>query len=186
MNDVTGFHLNWWLWGLAAVLAFWGIGAYNRVMLLRNEIGKAYAQLDDALTRRFAHGDLLLERLRERLPSEQASLDALAAAQVEAKAAAQAVRTRPYAADPVAHLAVAAAVHGAAMTRMVSLVEHHAELSADPDLGGAVDELKMIDRQRAFSRQVFNQAVDAYNASIRQFPTRVLVSFVGFSEARSL
>ncbi|HEY1399205.1 MAG TPA: hypothetical protein VF536_23995, partial [Roseateles sp.] len=63
MNDVTGFHLNWWLWGLAAVLAFWGIGAYNRVMLLRNEIGKAYAQLDDALTRRFAHGDLLLERL---------------------------------------------------------------------------------------------------------------------------
>ena len=109
MNDVTGVHWNWWLWGLAAVLAFWGIGAYNRVMLLRNEIGKAYAQLDDALMRRFAHGDLLLERLRERLPSEQASLDALAAAQVEAKAAAQAVRARPYAADPVAHLAVAAA-----------------------------------------------------------------------------
>jgi LemA protein len=186
MNDVTGFHLNWWLWGLAAVLVFWSIGAYNRVMLLRNEIGKAYAQLDDALTRRFAHGDLLLERLRERLPSEQASLDALAAAQVEAKAAAQAVRARPYAADPVAQLAVAAAVHGAAMTRMVSLVEHHAELSIDPDLAGAVDELKMIDRQRAFSRQVFNQSVEAYNAAIRQFPTRVLMSFVGFSEARSL
>jgi len=31
-----------------------------------------------------------------------------------------------------------------------------------------------------------NQAVEAYNAAIRQFPTRVLMSFVGFSEARSL
>lgn len=183
---MQAIHWNWWLWGLAAVLAFWSLGAYNRVMLLRNEIGKAFAQLDDALTRRFAHGDLLLERLRDRLPSEQASLDALAAAQSEAKAATQAVRARPYSADPVAQLAIAAAVHGAALTRMVSLVEHHAELNMDPELGGAVDELKMIDRQRAFSRQVFNQAVDAYNTAIRQFPTRVLMSFVGFSEARSL
>lgn len=180
------WHWNWGLWALAAVLVFWSIGAYNRVMLLRNEIARAFAQLDDALTRRFAQGDLLLERLRERLPSEQASLDALAAAQVEARAATQAVRVRPHAADPVAALAVAAAVHGAALTRLVSLVEHHAELSIEPDLGGAVDELKMIERQRAFSRQVFNQAVEAYNAAIRQFPTRVLMSFVGFSEARSL
>jgi len=186
MNDTGTLHLNWWLWGLGAVLLFWCIGAYNRVMLLRNEIARAFAQLDDALTRRFAHGELLLERLRERLPSEQASLDALAAAQAEAKSATQAVRARPHAAEPVAQLAIASAVHGAALTRLVSLVEHHAELSADPDLGGAVDELKMIERQRAFSRQVFNQAVDAYNLAIRQFPTRVLMSFVGFTEARSL
>ncbi|WP_416760287.1 LemA family protein [Roseateles sp. So40a] len=180
------WHWNWGAWALAAVLVFWCIGAYNRVMLLRNEIGKAFAQLDDALTRRFAHGDLLLERLRERLPSEQASLDALAAAQTEARAATQAVRGRPYAADPVATLAVAAAVHGAALTRLVSLVEHNVELIVEPDLAAAVDELKMIERQRAFSRQVFNQAVEAYNAAIRQFPTRVLMSFVGFTEARSL
>ncbi|MBO9686720.1 LemA family protein [Roseateles chitosanitabidus] len=179
-------HWNWWLWGLGAVLLFWCIGAYNRVMLLRGDIAKAFAQFDDALTRRFTQADLLLEKLRERLPSEQASLDALAAAQAEAKAAAQAVRSRPHAADPVAQLAVAAAVHGAALTRLVSLVEHHAELSADPDLGGAVDELKLIERQRAFSRQVFNQAVTAYNEAVRQFPTRVLMSFVGFGEARSL
>ena len=48
------WHWNWGLWALAAVLVFWSIGAYNRVMLLRNEIARAFAQLDDALTRRFA------------------------------------------------------------------------------------------------------------------------------------
>jgi LemA protein len=111
-----------WLWVLGALLLFWGIGAYNRVMLLRNEIGKAFAQLDDALTRRTEQGEALLLLLRERLPSEQASLDALATAQAEAKTTAQAVRVRPYAADPIAQLAVTSAVHGAALTRMVSLV----------------------------------------------------------------
>ena len=56
----------WLFWGTAAVLLFWGIGAYNRVMLLRNEIGKAFTQLDDALTRRAALGERLLGHLRER------------------------------------------------------------------------------------------------------------------------
>lgn len=181
---MTGW--DWALWGLGAVLLFWGIGAYNRVMLLRNEIGKAYAQFDDALTRRAAQADVLLAELRERLPSEQASLDALLAAQAEVRAALQAARTRPYAADPVAALAVTAAVHGAALTRLVSLVEHHAELIVEPTLASAVDEIKLTERQRAFSRQVFNQAVQDYNRAVRQFPTRVLVSFFGFSEARTL
>ncbi|SEL32159.1 LemA protein [Roseateles sp. YR242] len=174
------------LWFIGAVLLFWGIGAYNRVMLLRNEIGKAFGQLDDALTRRAALGESLLAHLRERLPSEQASIDALAAAQAEAQAATLAVRTKPHAADPIAQLAITSAVHGAALTRLISLVEHHSELVSDAALSSIVDELKLVDRQRAFSRQMFNQAVQNYNEAVRQFPTRVLVSFFGFSESRSL
>jgi LemA protein len=174
------------LWAIGAVLLFWGIGAYNRVMLLRNEIGKAFTQLDEALTRRAALGETLLGHLRERLPSEQASIDALAAAQTEALAAAQAVRAKPHAADPIAQLAITSAVHGAALTRLISLVEHHSELVSDAELYAVVDELKLVDRQRAFARQMFNQAVQTYNEAVRQFPTRVLVSFFGFSESRSL
>lgn len=183
---MTHWDWNWGLWILGALLLFWCIGAYNRVMLLRNEISKAFAQFDDTLTRRFIQGDLLLQGLRERLPSEQASLDALVNAQTEAKAAALTVRVKPFAADPVAQLAVAAAVHGAALTRLVSLVDYQAELSSDPALATIVEELKLIERQRAFARQVFNQSVATYNEAVRQFPTRVLMSFVGFSEARSL
>jgi LemA protein len=174
------------LWVIGAIVLFWGIGAYNRVMLLRNEIGKAFAQLDEALTRRATLGESLLLHLRERLPSEQASIDALAAAQADATTAAQWVRAKPHAADPIAQLAITSAVHGAALTRLISLVEHHSELVSDAELYGIVDELKLVDRQRAFARQVFNQSVQNYNEAVRQFPTRVLVSFFGFSESRSL
>ncbi|MCZ8077064.1 MAG: LemA family protein [Paucibacter sp.] len=182
----TGWSWGWAGWGLAAMLLFWAIGAYNRVMSLRNAIAVAFAQLDTHLSARAGVCAQLLAVLRPLLPNEQATFDALDAAQQEVQTALQAVRARPYAGDPVASLGVASAVHAAALTRLMSMLEHHAELREHPELFAQVDELKMIERQRSFTRQVFNQAVGAYNEAITQFPTRVLASFYGFREARSL
>ncbi|MFZ8477446.1 hypothetical protein ACO1MN_14400, partial [Staphylococcus aureus] len=44
-----------WQWagvGLAALLFFWGVGAYTRLMALRNAIGDAFVQLDAHLKAR--------------------------------------------------------------------------------------------------------------------------------------
>jgi len=171
---------------LAGLLLFWGIGAYNRLMRLRNAIGEAYVQLDQHLTARAAICAQMLGLLRPLLPSEQATFDALEVAQSETFSAAQVVRQRAFAADPVASLAVASAVQAAALTRLMSLLETHGELREHADLYALVDEMKLIERQRAFARQVFNQAVSIYNEAVQQFPTRVLASSYGFTEARTL
>jgi LemA protein len=180
------FDLSWLGWGVLALLTFWCIGAYNRLMSLRNAITTAYAQLDEHLSARANTCAKLLAILRPLLSNEQATFDALDAAQAEAQAAAQAVRARPYAGDPVASLGVASAVHAAALTRLMSLLDHHAELREHAELFALVDELKMIERQRSFTRQLFNQAVGRFNEAITQFPTRILASVYGFREARSL
>lgn len=171
---------------VAALLLFWGIGAYNRLMRLRNAIGDAFAQLDKHLGERAAVCAALLAELRPLLQSEQATFDTLDSAQADAQQAAMAARSRPYAGDPVASLAVAGAVHAAALTRLMSLLEHQPELRAQAGIDAMVDELKLIERQRAFARQVFNQAVGQYNEAQAQFPTRILASLYGFREARSL
>lgn len=171
---------------VAAVLLFWGIGAYNRLMQLRNAIGTAFAQLDQHLTARAELCGQLLTQLRPLLPSEQATFDTLDSAQAEARSAASSARAKPYSGDPVANLAVAGAVHAAALTRLMSLLEHQPELRAQAGIDAMVDELKMIERQRAFARQVFNQAVGHYNGAAQAFPTRILASLYGFAEARSL
>ena len=176
----------WFGWGLAAILLFWGIGAYNRVMSLRNGIATAFAQLDLHLAERARLCAKLLELLRPLLPNEQATFAALETAQTETQALAQAVRNKPYASDPVASLAVANAVHAAALTRLMSLLDHHAELREHIELYELVDELKLVERQRSFARQLFNQAVGLYNQAVSQFPTRILASLYGFGEARSL
>lgn len=180
--------LNWPTAGVAAaaLLFFWGIGAYNRLMSLRNAVGDAFAQLDAHLKERGEVCDKLLAAVSPRLPSEQATFDALASAQVESQAATQAVRAKPWAPDPAGSLAVAGALHAAALTRLMSLLDHQAELRSETEIDALVSELKLVERQRAFTRQVFNQAVGQYNEALRQFPTRVLANLYGFSEARSL
>jgi LemA protein len=183
--------LGWLSWpalgvGVAALLFFWGVGAYNRLMSLRNVIGEAFVQLDGHLKERAEVCDKLLAAVAPRLASEQVTFDALASAQAEAQTAAQSARARPWSPDPVGSLAVASALHAAALTRLMSLLEHQAELRGEAGIDGLVDELKLIERQRAFARQVFNQAVGQYNEALHQFPTRVLANLYGFSEARSL
>ena len=81
---------------------------------------------------------------------------------------------------------MASALHAAALTRLMSLLDHQAELRSETEIDGLVSELKLIERQRAFARQVFNQAVAQYNEALNQFPTRVLANLYGFKEARSL
>lgn len=178
-----------WSWlgvAAAALLFFWGVGAYNRLMSLRNAIGEAFAQFDAHLKARSEACDKLLAAVAPRLPSEQATFDALASAQAESQSAAQAARARPWSPDPVGSLAVAGALHAAALTRLLSLLDHQAELRSEPAIDELISELKLIERQRAFTRQVFNQAVGQYNEALRQFPTRVLANLYGFGEARSL
>lgn len=178
-----------WQWvgvAVAALLFFWGVGAYNRLMALRNAIGDAFAQLDAHLKERSEVCDKLLAAVAPRLPSEQATFDALASAQAEAQAATQASRAKPWAPDPVGTLAVASALHAAALTRLLSLLDHQAELRSETEIDGLVSELKLVERQRAFTRQVFNQAVGQYNEALNEFPTRVLANLYGFKEARSL
>ena len=41
----------WTLLGIAAVLFCWALGAYNRLQRLRNEIGKAAQQIEEAVER---------------------------------------------------------------------------------------------------------------------------------------
>ena len=178
--------ISWLVLGLAALLLFWGIGAYNRIMRLRNKIGEAYAQLDQHLAARSKLVTQLIELLRPELVTELAAFDALLSAQADSDAAAAAVRARPAMADSVAQLGVAVAVHAAALTRLLALLDQHPELRARVDIEPVLEELRLTEKQRSFARQLFNEAARVYNDATHQFPTRVLASVYGFKEARSL
>jgi len=181
--------VNWWSlagWIIVAMLVFWGIGAYHRLMRLRAAIVKAFGQIEHHHQARVELCDRLVERVRPALPDEPATFDALTTARDDVQDAMQAARGKPYAGGPVAQLAVVSAVHLSALTRLLSLIDHHAELRYDGTVQGLLEELKLVERQRSFARQVFNQAVARYNEAQAQFPTRILAGFFGVAEARSL
>lgn len=172
--------------GVAAVIAFWMVGAYNRLVELRNAIGSAWAQIDGQMGRRRDALLPLAGALRQPLPSEQGTLDALLAAQAQVQAAAEGVRGRVVSARGVAALATAEGVLGSALSRLRALVSQHADIAEREDVARWLRELHDAEHQLAFARQLFNAGGQAYDQALRQFPTRLLRPVFGFEPAGRL
>jgi LemA protein len=173
----------WWAWVLLALLFFWMLGAHNRVVALRTAIVQAWAQVDTALQARLqALADLRTE-VEPRLQAERAALDAVAAAQAQLQQAADALRARPT--DPAGAdtLARAEAALAPALVRLTSLIEQHAQWRDESAVAGPLATLRDLVPRWQFARQMYNDAVSAYNAAIRQFPTRLLTRLFRFTPA---
>ena len=74
---------------ILAFLIFWAVGAYNRLIRLRNEITNAFAQIDVQLKRRHDLIPNLVEVARKFLEHERDTLEAVVAARNAALAQAK-------------------------------------------------------------------------------------------------
>ena len=173
-------------WIVLAVVVFWGVGAYNRLVRLRNVIGNSFAQIDVQLKRRYDLIPNLVEVARKYAAHERETLEAVTAARNQAKAAADVARNRPAAAGAVTSLAMAEQVLGGAMSKLMALVEAYPELKADQSLRELAEELTSTENKVAFSRQLFNDATLDYNTAAQQFPTSLMANLFGFREAAML
>ncbi len=173
-------------WIVVAVFVFWAVGAYNRLVRLRNVIGNAFAQIDVQLKRRYDLIPNLVEVARKYLTHERETLEAVIAARNQAKGAADSARARPTTASAVTSLAMAEDVLGSAMGRLMAVVEQYPELKADATLRELSEELTSTENKVAFARQLFNDATLDYNNAAQEFPTRLLAALFGFREAAML
>jgi LemA protein len=171
---------------VVAVLVFWMVGAYNRLVGLRNRIGSAWQQVDEALQRRGEAVAPLVAALREGLVGEGAALDALLSAQAQVAAAADGLRPRPMLADSTQALVLAEALMAAASARVLALLDLQAELRCTEAVAGPALALREAEPRLGFARQLFNDAVQAYNDAARQWPTRWLTRLYGFGTAGRL
>ena len=178
-------------WIGAAVLLFWAVGAYNRLIRLRAAVLQAFAALE--------------ARLREQADLVQACLPAsfvpavakeegagngmaglwngLGGATLQFTASLDAARTRPLDPDSIAALKAA---HGVLYMAWQRLQQDDAH-----DLAGAAlpDTLQLRWQQTAAHVKddagMFNQQVDAYNDAIAQFPALLVASLFSFRPARA-
>ena len=163
-------------WGGAAVLLFWTVGAYNRLVRLRNHILRRFAPVDQQLAARSA---LLLRQLDTlaALPAGAArEVEELRAARAQADAAWEAARRRPGAAGAINSLRLASHILARARERVPPDADS-AELTA---LRG---ELTVCDNALQFALGQFNEAVNEYNQAVHQFPTWLLAAMFRFRGA---
>lgn len=168
---------------LGVTLVLWMLGAYNRLVRLRSAILAAWTQIDDQLRRRGETLPPLLQALRESLPDEQAGVDAVAAALAKVHSACDVVRGRPTRAAAVARLAQADGELGIALAALQLALGPQAALRDQEQVAGWARALHEADQRDSFARQLFNDAVDAYNRAAFQYPTRLLMPVFGFAAA---
>lgn len=174
------------LLAVGAILIFWMVGAYNRIVALRNKVVQAWAQVDEPLRRRKDLLAALMPVLAEAWPAEQGAVEAVNAAQLQVTLAADAMRAKPVLATAADRLVQADRHLAAALVRVRALADQDSELKARDDVRGWLAELREVEQRLAFSRQLFNDAVQACNEAAHQWPTRLLVKLYGFEDTGPL
>ena len=162
---------------IAAVVVFWIVGAYNRLVRLRSELVARFATVDERFRQRHALLDRQLELLSSALAAAAPRLDALRAACRQADTAREHARARPGAASAVTSLRVAEDILADARARLP------VQSVVGTDLREINAKLTTSDTALSFARAEFNAAVAAYNEAVREFPTWIVARLFNFRAA---
>jgi LemA protein len=169
-----------------AVLIFWSVGAYNRLVRLKNIIANAFGQIDVQLKRRYDLIPNLVEAAKKYLSHERETLEAVINARNQAKSASDAVRSRPANALAVTTLAVAEQALSSSLGQLFALNEAYPDLKADETIRELSEELTSTENKVAFARQAFNDAVLDYNDAQGQFPAALIAKLFSFTPSAML
>lgn len=171
---------------LAAMLVFWAVGAYNRLVRLKNIIANAFGQIDVQLKRRYDLVPNLVDAARKYLAHEQATLEAVIAARNQARSASEKVASRPGKADAVIALAAAEQTLDSSLGRLFALAEVYPDLKADQTIRDLSEELTSTENKVGFARQAYNDAVLDYNNAQGQFPALLIARLFAFAPSAML
>lgn len=167
-----------------AVLMFWAVGAYNRLMALRIGITKAFAPIDAQVQHRHA----LLLQWADGLRADHGT--ALHAAVLSAcgqvQAACDSLRARPSARSAATGLRLAEDALSSARARLLAELPARQERLSGLEIEANTEQLAAADNTLAFARAQFNTTTQTYNNAIRQIPTRLVASVFGFQAAGTL
>lgn len=171
---------------IVALVVFWIVGAYNRLVALRNRFRNAFAQIDVQLKRRYDLIPNLVETARAYMKHERETLEAVIRARNAAAAAGTAAAANPGAAGAVRELASAEGALSGALSRLFALAEAYPDLKANQNMMQLTEELTGTENKVGFARQAFNDAVMDYNTAVGQFPSNLIAGLFSFKEAELL
>jgi LemA protein len=163
----------------------WIVGAYNRLVALRNRYKNAYAQIDVQLKRRYDLIPNLVETAKGYIKHERGTLEAVIAARNAASAANVRAAQNPGDAGAMKDLSGAETALTGTLGRLFALSEAYPDLKANTTMMSLMEELTSTENKVAFARQAYNDAVMGYNTQRETFPTNLIAGPFNFGPAES-
>jgi len=168
---------------VVAVIAFYVVGIYNRLVALRNRFKNAYSQIDVQLTRRYELIPNLVETAKAYMAHEKDTLEAVIQARNQAVSANSTAAKDPGSASAIQGIAGAETMLTGALGKFFALSESYPDLKANETMNNVMEELSSTENKVAFSRQAYNDSVMTYNTYSEQFPNNVISGRFGFKMA---
>lgn len=174
------------LLAVALLLVFWAVGAYNRLVSLRNRFKNAFMQIDVQLKRRYDLIPNLVETAKGYMKHERETLEAVIAARNSAVSANARAASDPTDAAAVHQMAAAEGALNQSLGRLFALSEAYPDLKANQNMMQLSEELTSTENRIAFARQAYNDNVMEYNNMVEQFPGSVIAGMFAFRPAELL
>ena len=171
--------------GVIAVLvlgvALWGVGVYNKLVGLDEDVQSAWSQVENQYQRRAELIPNLVETVKGFAAQEKNVL--LGVTEARAKVS-QITVTKEVLEDPDAFAKFQAAQDqfSSAISRLLAISENYPQLKSNENFLALQNQLEGTENRIAVERRNYNQVVQMYNTTIRRFPGTIVAGFGGFRE----
>ena len=149
------------------------VGSYNKLVRINEDVKAAWSQVDTQLQRRYDLIPNLVETAKGFASHETAVFTAVS----DARAKLAGART-----GTVDQRAAAEAEMSGALQRLLALVENYPQLKSDAHFKALMDELAGTENRIAVARMRYNETVQSYNQTLKQFPMVLFARAFGFAE----
>jgi LemA protein len=159
---------------LAAALALvaYGIMLYNSLVTVKNNVSKAYANIDVLLKQRHDELPKLVETCRQYMKFEQDTL----ARVMEARARVSSARET----QNLAAMGEAESQLRASVGNLFAVAEAYPDLKTDQTFLQLQSRITALESEIADRREFYNECVNVNNVRIEQFPERLVAQRWGF------
>jgi LemA protein len=161
--------------GLLAIAA----GGYNRLVRLSQGVDKQWAQVQNVYQRRADLVPNLVATVSGAANFEKSTLTEVTAA----RASVGQLKVPNSSPDNPAQLAEFDRAQGqlsSALSRLLVVVERYPDLKASANFRDLQAQLEGTENRISVERGRYNEAVQAYNSSVRSFPANLFASMFGF------
>lgn len=158
--------------GFAVIAGVVGVGSYNRLIAQHEEVRQKWSQVENVLQRRNDLIPNLVATVKGFAKQEQQIYGQISEALASFNRATT-VNEKVAADNSITGL----------LGRILAVSLQYPELKSNQNFQRLQDELAGTENRIAVERQRYNEAVQAYNAKVKSFPTNVLARLTGLQPA---